>query len=418
MHLKSGLILTLTIVAGCSHSIPRSRAVDPQLAADYQALISMFPEDDQGVGRETIFKTVEEQPMTYGLILMAEGARFARTANPEAARRVRKAARWVIDNQDLDRDGQPGWGLPQAWDAFQDGSTNPPNQPYTITTALVMYGLLDSLKTPVWTPDEREEIQRLLARVAVRWCGFWSEGFSGGFFWYSSSRADALFAVNSPAMMMGAMARVLREQSSSLTADQHKLVQQRIDDQARAVVATVGLRDGLPYWAYMPLPNFRNSDRPNDLIHHVYTLWGVEVYRDCGGTVRLPWNCEQAVGSLDRFWREGRIVEFPEVLSTTRPAGSSQPAGTSRSATPGKPSGVANSPAILWSAGMLLGGYARWGDRAGASRTLEAIKRDYGPWPNLRLYPPERSGDNGFYSRYAAHVLLGMAWHVFDERGA
>ncbi|MBN1489441.1 MAG: hypothetical protein JXA69_05935 [Phycisphaerae bacterium] len=408
MHVRSYLVSGLLIVAGCSQATLRSRPMDPHLVTAYEQLLSLFPEDTQGYGRERVFNTIEEQPMTYGLILSAESARVARTASPEAARRVHKAARWLIENQDSDHDGQPGWGLPQAWDAFQDGTTNPENQPYTITTALVMYGLLDSLQTNVWSSDEREEIRGLLVRVAMRWCDFWSAGYGGGFFWYSPSRDDAIFAVNSPSMFMGAIARLVREHPSAMTAEQRRLVQSRADDQARAAVATVKLSDGLPYWAYMALPNFRNSDRPNDLIHHVYTLWGLEVYRGSGGAVKLPWTRKQAARSLDRFWKDGRICAYPEP-----PAPSQADAAESTSAT----TRTSNSPAVLWSAGMLLAGYVQWGDDAGVMRSLEAIRRDYGSWPNLRLFPPERSDDTTFYPRYAAHVLIALAWQTFGPPG-
>lgn len=418
MRLKCFCFAALIFVVGCSRTAPRLRPPDPQLTADYERLLGMFPEDNQGLGRENLFKTISQQPMTYGLVLSAECARYTRINASEAARRARKAARWLVENQDLDGDGQPGWGLPEAWDAFQDGTTNPENQPYTITTALVMISLLDFLQTDLPSPAERDEIRRLLARVAVRWCNFWSEGFSAGFFWYSTSRADAHFAVNSPSMFIGALARLLHEQPSALAGEGRQLVQARMDDQARSVVATVAIVDGLPYWSYMPLPNYRNSARPNDLIHHVYTLWGAELYRGLGGAVKLPWTREQAVRSLDRFWCDGHICMFPEIPAASQPteagrmAAASQPAGSARAA------GLSNREAILWSAGMLLGGYAMWGDETGATRTLAAIHRDYGPWPTLRLFPPQQSSDDKFYPRHASHVLLGMAWHVFGERRA
>ena len=41
---------------------------------------------------------------------------------------------------------------------------------------------------------------------------------------------------------------------------------------------------------------------------------------------------------------------------------------------------------------------------------LEAIARDYGPWPRLRFRP---ASGKAFYPRHAAHVLYGLALHAF-----
>ncbi|MHC1783125.1 MAG: hypothetical protein AB9891_10295 [Anaerolineaceae bacterium] len=45
--------------------------------------------------------------------------------------------------QILDKDGQIGWGLPVEWDAYGDGTINPANTVYTISTAIVINALLD-----------------------------------------------------------------------------------------------------------------------------------------------------------------------------------------------------------------------------------------------------------------------------------
>src|ERR1700743_1034684 len=176
------LLVSIAVPSGCASS-RNSKAVDStkqaakiqtlvssQLAA-YTQLLAMYPEDDQGRGKEKVFPTIEEQPMTYGLVLSAESLPFHATKVEESRRRIRKAARWLLDNQDLDRDGKPGWGLPQAWDAFSDGTVDPTNQPFTITTAIVLNGLMDSLAlNDFWSHAERKEIDSVMAQVAVRWC--------------------------------------------------------------------------------------------------------------------------------------------------------------------------------------------------------------------------------------------------------
>ncbi len=52
-----------------------------------------------------------------------------------------------------------------------------------------------------------------------------------------------------------------------------------------------------------------------------------------------------------------------------------------------------------------------WADPEHARRAFEAIDRDYGPWPELRLMPkgPKGESETTFYPRHAAHALLGLA---------
>lgn len=406
-----GALLLLIAASGCSNlrapDASGGTTLSSEVSNTYMQLLALYPEEHQGLGIENWTPGIEEQPMTYGLILSAEAARYRRTGQDEPERRIRKALAWLLDNRDLDRDGKPGWGLPQPWDAFQDGSTNPVNQPYTITTAIVLNGMLDALRLPIWSRGQRDEIRKLAAQVAVRWCReMWSQGFKGGYFWYSPSRADDIFAVNSPSMFMGSLARLLHEQADAF-AEERQLVQSRADDQARAVVATVQLREGLPFWDYMPAPNKFNRHTPNDLVHHVYTLWGIEQYRDNGGKIALPWTREQARQSLDTFWSGGQIREYPQDVTYTGPQAVMQ-----------------SRPAILWSTGMLLAAYAQWNDRDDAGRTLAAIQRNYGPWPELRLRPAsavsrarptttQPAKESLFYPRHGAHVLWGGSLYAF-----
>jgi hypothetical protein len=177
-----------------------------------------------------------------------------------------------------------------------------------------------------------------------------------------------------------------------LSDDERQLVRERSDALARAVVQTVRPREGLPFWKYAPAPNRYNNTLDNDLVHHVYILWGIETYRDLGGRVKLPWTREQAIASVDCFWRDGRMWALPQ----DAPA---EPGGT-----------ISKSPPTLWSVGFALGFYARWSEAERARRAFEAIDRDFGPWPELRLTP---EGKTTFYPRHAAHALLGLAIHAY-----
>jgi hypothetical protein len=400
------LLISVALPSGCAisqnseakdstHRTAKIGTLDPSQLAAYTQLIAMYPEEDEGLGKEKVFSTIEEQPMTYGLVLSAESLRFRATHGEESRLRIRNAVRWLLDNQDLDRDGKPGWGLPQAWDAFSDGTLNVTNQPYTITSAIVLNGLMDSLELDdFWSHAERKEIDTVMANVAVRWCKeIWSKGYGGGYFWYSPSAVDDIFAVNSPSMFTGSLARLLHEHAEAFNRSDRALVQSRADDMARAIVSTVELRQGLPFWDYRP--NYQPR-QPNDLLHHIYTLWGIETYRHYGGRVKLPWTREQAIASVDKFWKNGQLMEYPQDVTYT-----------------GDQEQFNSKPSTLWGAGSMTAAYAEWGEREKAKQTLEAIARDYGPWPNLQLSARAAEKSKNFYPRDAAHVLWGQAVYEF-----
>lgn len=305
-HYLLSIALLLTVVSlltGCINSRDNSegrttmdRTLDPDQYTAYKELIAMYPEDNQGLGKEKVFTTIEEQPMTYGLILTSESLHFRATSGEESKRRIQKAVRWLLDNQDLDHDGKPGWGLPQAWDAFNDGTVNPINHPYTITSAIVINGLLETLTLKdFWSDSERDEILSVIAKVAVRWSNeIWSEGYGGGYFWYSPNPADDIFAVNSPSLFTGNLARLLYEHPDAFTRKDRHLVQSRVDDMARTIIATAELRQGLPFWDYRPK---HEQTQQNDVLHHIYTLLGIEMFRDYGERIKLSWTREQAIAS-------------------------------------------------------------------------------------------------------------------------
>ena len=376
---------------------PTARGAENNAKKTYDAMRALYPEDRQGWGVDSFQEAVDHQPMTYGLVLSAEAIRLQNDLNDESRRRVEKATRWLLENQDLDKDGKPGWGLPQPWDAWADGTTNPPNHPYTITTAICLEGLLDALAVSSASDNiPRDEIRNLMKQVVLRWCReVWSEGYGGGYFWYSPNPADDVFGVNAASWFLGSMTRLLSEHGDVFSDAERKLVRNRADALAKAIAQTVQLREGRPFWKYAPEPNRFNHDRPNDLVHHIYILWGIETYRDAGPRVKLPWTRAQAIESVDCFWRDGRMCAFPQDQKETTSLESKC------------------KPPRLWSAGMMLAFYARWGSHRQAARTFEAIGEALGPWPKLRLRPREAGGSDTFYPRHGAHALMGLARHAF-----
>ncbi len=397
--MKSLFSLFLLILAFVLPACNGDRAVaqDEKLKAaraGYESLLAMFPENTQGKGLDNYLEVVDHQPMTYGLVLSAEAIRYKVKPTAEGYRRMHNALKWLTENRDLHQDWQPGWGLPQPWDAFSDGTTNGPNQPYTITTAIVLNGMLDALSVPDFgSRSERAATKELIRRVVLRWCHeLWETGFGGGYFRYSPCECDSAFAVNSPSMFLGSMARFLHEQGDGLSVEDRKLIQSRCDDLARAIANTVQMRNGAPFWLYIPMPNRYNRKSPNDLVHQVYTLWGAETYRDCGGTVKFPWTRREAIESLDRFLVDGYALSL--ACDENPPS---------------------NQKSILWGTGSLLAFYTKWGTQKQADAAFDALIKQHGPLPSLRLNYTTPPNDKRFYARQAAHALWGMAYYCYGR---
>ncbi len=366
-------------------------------AAAYGELLRQFPEAEQGLGidRGGPEGAVADQPMTYGLILSAEALRCRTQPDGEAKRRVRLAARWLLDNSRLAEGGKPGWGLPFAW------NERPKNTAYTITTAIALEGLLDALTLrELWSAAESREIVELVRQVGERWCmEVWVDGLGGGYFNYSPhDTKPGYLCINAPAMFVGALARFVHEQGQFLPADTVRLFRSRLDAFVQTAIGTGTLRGGAPYWDYIAPPNNPvKFQRPNDLVHQAYIIWGLENYREAGGSVKLPWTQAQALESMDRFWKDGTLRFFAQDEATVKQS--------SREA-----------PANLWGAGMLLASYARWGSPEQSRRCFTAICEAYGPFPRMRVLPRAVSEDGQFYPRDNAHVLFGLAYAAYGAK--
>lgn len=395
--INSVVVITVLITTtGCIKS-------EKQLWLSYYSdLLAQFPEDHQGKGLEP-FESVGfvHQPKTYALIVSAETLHLLAIPNDESRRRIRKAVRWLLDNADLDNDGIPGWGFPYAWDAFGDGTLTPAYTPYTIDTAFVLLGLLDALKIQsLWTDVERLEILNVIKQICVQWSkDTWSDTPKGGFFWYSRSAFDAHFVTNVSAMFAAALWRTITEHRDVFSDSEYQLIQTRVDEAMSEIASQVIWRNDTPFWNYIPVPNSLNQDKPNDLLHHVYILWSTEIYRQSERPVKLPWSLGQALDSLNHFWREGEIYDFPQDVTYE-----------------GEQESFNDRPASIRGLGMLLAFYSRWGSYKKAVETLNVIDQDYGPLPTLRLRPDIPSTQNAFYPRFAAHTLWGLALLTFGEK--
>lgn len=358
----------------------------------------MHPVETQGFGPEPTFDGLRHQPMTYALVLVAEACRFRSSPTLEGRRRIGAAFAWLVDNADLDGDGAPGWGLPDAWDAFGDGSLNPTNHPYTITTALAAEALLDALELEVDAGGEallsgaqREQAADLLTATWLRWSRHWTDDGRVAYFWYSPSPHDAHYVPNVSSMWVGVGARLLAQPWVVRNARLARAVRAKVARGSASLVEEAELVDGAPFWRYLV-----GQGRPNDALHQAYTLWGLERVRHSAVGLVIPWSRRQSLASVQAYVGTDGIHEYPH-------------------ADPGRDrDDHASAPARLWGAGALLAVVARYGGDQLARRLLLMIDGRYGPFPDLRLYPD--GTDATYYPRHGAHVLWGIAEHAYRPR--
>lgn len=358
----------------------------------YSRLLGMYPEKRQGYGLDTYIEGRNDQAMTYGLVLSAEAIRYNQTNAKSDVARIREATQWLINNRE-NSSPAPGWGISAAWDAFSDGSENPADQPYTITGAIVIEGLLDALTTSdVFSSSERDSIHNTIKQVFDYYLvNAWTDlDDSSGYFWYSPNENDNYFTPNVSSAFLGVLSRYYKEYEKEI--DNVPLFRSKISKAAQGIIDNVHLISGMPFWDYAVYINKDKTRRANDLVHHAYTLWGIESYRENIGEISIPWGREDAVKSLNSYWKGDDVKLMPQ--------DSYEPSDKS----------ISDRPVNLWGAGAMLGLYAKWNDIESAHKALCYIDQNYGIWPGLTLYPVSYSNDKNFYSRHGAHVLWGLAY--------
>ncbi len=366
---------------------------------EYAALLEKFPIDAQGKGFDLYDASQEtHQATTYAQVLSSESFHYRKYPNEESRLRIHKAASWLLENADLDGDGKPGWGLPFAWDAFGDGSMNPVDQPYTIDTAIVAIGLMDALEVDgFWSEEERLKIISCLRQVFTRWSteAFTESDATTGYYWYSTNQTDHFNVINVSSMLVGAQQKFIKLYGTYLDNEELVLYRHCVDSVAKMVVENAIIISGGPYWFY----NESNRLDPiaNDLVHHVYILFGMEMYRSNGGIVPLSWTIQQAVKSLDAFLINSNLYNYPQLSYFVSPLFNM------------------NDPANLWGIGILMAYYVKSGEMDKYEICNQIVLDKYGVFPDVTVFPSDNSAGVPFYPRYAAHLLYGLAANEFRE---
>jgi len=388
------LPILLCSLSGCTYYL--SDIVPQNIYTKYyDKLQSMFPKEQQGFGFDFFDRGISfDSAMTYGLLLSAESIKYKYDQSNESKERIEAAVSWLVANKQ-GNDGTPGWGHPIAWDAFGDGSINPAYQVYTITTAIAIEGLLDALQlSEMFSYAEKVDILNIIEDVFNKFLtSTWTYYDSNsGYFWYSTSRDDDYFTPNVSSAFLGVLSRFYFEYGEFI--HEKYFYQDRINEAARAINNSAQLRNGAPFWKY-----YAGVETPNDLVHHCYTLWGLETYRYYVNEIQLRWSRDDSIRSLQCFWKSDIIHYFPQDVKYE---GVNEQFNTR--------------PADLWGVGMMMGLFAKWDMLSEAKKVFEAIIGNYGDWPHLTVYPIEFVNDSNFYPRHVSHVLWGLSNYIYFKK--
>lgn len=300
------IVLALVAISGTYLYTLRSHRSADLLDRVYERFDSEFP------GRGTTDypgNEVGDIPKSYAMILLAELERKQTALAQHLPNLGPKAGRWLLDNARLSPNGIVGWGVPVAWDAYGDGSVNPENTIYSISTAIVANALMTWMEA-----DEEAPKDEILATLSSAFDAFIKAPRTpSGLLPYSLEQADARYdTFNSAAYMAGEMQRFVKYVDDPSLSN-------RIKSAADATVVSLiehhqDSPSGSWYWRYSLQEN-----AANDLPHAGYIIEGLRVYIKEGGRLAAQIDWAAVVTHLADFADDtGKITAWPPFASTSK----------------------------------------------------------------------------------------------------
>ena len=192
--------------------------------------------------------------------------------------------------------GGPGFGLPDAWDAFGDGSTNPAYTAYTWQSGMVALGVAKIARVlgDAGHP-EADAVRTYGVELVQRWDAHYTDVADGGYWWYSTQPSDAIAVHNTSALI--AMASAILSD-----AGDKALPGERPEAAAGLLWARMSGNPSTGYtWNYADDGYPVELRRAEDVSHALVTLQLMREARDRGW-----WSDSQAQGVartlLDTMW--------------------------------------------------------------------------------------------------------------------
>ena len=252
--------------------------------------------------------------LAYQADALARAARAVAASDPARSQRYTSVAitiaNYLVRHDALAPNGQLGWGRPDAWDAFGDGTVNPAHQVYAFQTALVSWALLD-----VYTLTHNTTYLTTVERVMASYLPHSTTRLGANchscrMFWYSTNANDAGRYVKNTNVLMGHVMALLYGITGG--SGYHTYATQVYNEETYEIVQRGNYR-------YLGVndPHFRSAVGPD--AHIVLETFG---YSQIAALLRIP--ASQTRATFDRmvstFWKcGGKCYSTPIASGFTPP---------------------------------------------------------------------------------------------------
>ena len=371
------------------------RSTCTQSVQTYMKLLEEIPPIFPGRGHSDYpGNPVADIPKSYAMVLAAEVNRLrAIEISMRDRTLINTAGQWLLDHCDENHDGKTGWGLPFSWDAYGDGTTNPADTEYTITTGIVINALLDWADYDFTAP--KGKILDTVSRALSTYLGSQFSSPSG-LFSYSLSIHDLPYdCFNPAAYLAGQMQRFSLYVSD---AELKNKMQQAADRVMNVMLSQKKIDSGGTwYWAY----SIQENNVPNDLPHAAYIIEGIRSYMTHGGAIAHHFDWNAIYAHLNDFSGEdhSKWFAFP-TFSGIDP----------------------DRPPRLYDLGMALYLLSRCDSDPERAKGLASTICSYGPkeghylkWP-LSSKLGRVSKGNISVQEYEAYLLMGLSYYFFPNK--
>lgn len=248
----------------------------PKLVLSIPELYGLFDPTQPGYGTTDYPGHGSEHiPKSHAMVLLAEIERVDNGLYPALPSLALASGMWLLNNSDLNADGVVGWGVPVAWDAYGDGSENPKDTEYTISTAIVVDALLTWMERDPTAP--RKDI---LNRVEAALEPYLAPGVSSpsGMAPYSLRASDRPYNTFNPA---GYLAGQLQRFSGYASTPELQKEFSNLADRIVEVLLEhqqINQANGAIFWHY-------SIEEPvsNDMAHALYIVHGLQSYIENNG---------------------------------------------------------------------------------------------------------------------------------------
>lgn len=267
-------VVALTAVLGLSGCFVNPKPPDPaqEIARMESRLDVQYPA--RGLADYPSDEAVDV-PKGYAMILLAEIDR-ARSSGASTISEIGfNAGQWLLQHDDENQDGTIGWGVPVAWDAYGDGSVNPKDTEYTISTAIAVDALLS------WLDFSDTSLHARILNTVEQSLEPYLDGSMrtpAGLLPYSLMPSDRKYDTFNPAAYLAGQLQRFSYLASTL--EKAARMREAADQTIQVLLQNkiVNSTTGSWYWNYSI-----QEDVPNDLPHAGYIIEGILVYMDHHG---------------------------------------------------------------------------------------------------------------------------------------